>query len=86
MVVGIRGHGGRGVSTTMDDGNTGYDRVYENRVPVPPDHVGVFKSLFQLIPHMTMWINWNRDLKRAGWVLTQLPETTLQLPSCIQKI
>jgi hypothetical protein len=41
MVVGIRGHGDRGVSTRMDDGNTGYVTVYENRVPVPPAHVGV---------------------------------------------
>ena len=41
MVVGIRGHGGRGVSTTVDDGNTGHGRVYEIWVPVPPAHVGV---------------------------------------------
>ena len=41
MVVGIRGHGGRGVSTRMDDDNSGYGRVHESRVPVPPAHVGV---------------------------------------------
>ena len=66
--------------------DTGAEECLRQWMMVIQDTAESMKSGFLFHQPMWGWDQLEQGLEEGGGVLTQLPETTLQLPSCIQKV